>query len=117
MQCRLPFCGKDNWGRNEAIDKGLSISEHVGQCNGAVQWGSKSSQTDGIIALQIEQPQRHEEGFDEGIQFVASISGDAMKLLTKDHSFLSMSGSAMGQQKQPDGRHHCSAVDQAATET
>jgi hypothetical protein len=66
-----------------------------------VQWGSKSSQMDGIIALlQIEQPQRHEEGCDEGIQFVASISGDAMKLLTKDHSFLSMSGSAMGQQKQ-----------------
>jgi hypothetical protein len=83
-----------------------------------VQWGSKSSRTDGIIALlQIEQIQRHEEGGDEGIQFVASISGDAMKLLTKGHSFLSMSGSAMGQQKYPDRRHHCSAADQAATET
>jgi hypothetical protein len=83
-----------------------------------VQGGSKSSQTDGIIALlQIEQPQRHEEGFDEGFQFVATISGDAMKLLTKGSSFLSMWGSAMGQQKQPDGRHHCSAADRAATET
>jgi hypothetical protein len=83
-----------------------------------VQWGSRISQTDGIIALlQIEQPQRHEEGFDEGIQFVARISGDAMKLLTKGHSFLSVCGSAMGQQKQPDGRHHCSATDRAAAET
>jgi hypothetical protein len=77
-----------------------------------VQWGSKSSQMDGIIALlQIEQPQRHEEGCNEGIQFVARISGDAMKLLTKGRSFLSMWGSAMGQQKQPNGRHHCSAAD------
>jgi hypothetical protein len=67
---------------------------------------------DGIIALpQNEQPQRHEEGFDQGIQFVARISGDTMKLLTKGRSFLSMWGSAMGQQKQPDGRHHCSATD------
>jgi hypothetical protein len=75
---------------------------HFWAC-GAVQWGSKSSQTDGIIALlQIEQPQRHEEGCNEGIQFVATISGDAMKLLTKGSSFLSMWGSAMGQQKQPD---------------
>jgi hypothetical protein len=83
-----------------------------------VQWGSKISQTDGIIALlQIEQIQRHEEGGDEGIQFVASISGDAMKLLTKDPSFLSIWGSAMGQQKQPDGWHHCSATDRSATET
>jgi hypothetical protein len=78
-----------------------------------VQWGSKSSQTDGIIALlQIEQPQRHEEGFDEGIQFVASISGDAMKLLTKGRSFLSMWGSAMGQ-----CNGAAKAADQAATET
>jgi hypothetical protein len=82
-----------------------------------VQWGSKSSQTDGIIALlQIEQPQRHEEGCNEGIQFVARTSGDTMKLLKKGRSFLSMWGSAMGQQKQPDGRHH-SAADRAATET
>jgi hypothetical protein len=72
---------------------------------------------DGIIAQpQKEQPQRHEEGFDEGIQFVASISGDTMKLLAKVRSFLSMC-SAMGQQKQPDGRHHCSATERAATET
>jgi hypothetical protein len=77
-----------------------------------VQWGSKSIQTDGIIALlQIKQPQRHEEGCNEGIQFVARISGDAMKLLTKGCAVLSMSGSAMGQQNQPDGRHHCSAAD------
>jgi hypothetical protein len=41
-----------------------------------VQWGSKSSQMDGIIALlQIEQQQRHEEGFDQGIQFVAKMRG------------------------------------------
>jgi hypothetical protein len=73
---------------------------------------------DGIIALpQIEQPQRHEEGCNEGFQFVAKISGDAMKLLTKGRSFLSMWGSAMGQQKQSDGRHHCSAADRAASET
>jgi hypothetical protein len=51
-----------------------------------VQWGSKSSQMDGIIALlQIEQPQRHEEGFDEGIQFVARISGDAMKSFISEY--------------------------------
>jgi hypothetical protein len=63
-----------------------------------VQWGSKRIQTDGIIALlQIEQPQRHEEGCNEGFQFVAKIRGDAMKLLTKGRSFLSMWGSAMGQ--------------------
>jgi hypothetical protein len=65
----------------------------------------------------MEQPQGHEEGFDEGFQFVASINGDAIKLLTKGRSFLSMWGSAMGQQKQPDGRRHCSAADRAATET
>jgi hypothetical protein len=77
-----------------------------------VQWDSKSIRTDGIIALlQIEQIQRHEEGCNEGIQFVAKMRGDAMKLLTKDRSFLSMWGSAMGQQKQPNGRHHCSAAD------
>jgi hypothetical protein len=70
-----------------------------------VQWGSKSSQTDGIIAQpQIEQPQRHEEGCNEGFQFVASISGDPMKLLTKGRSFLSMWGSAMGSKSsQTDG--------------
>jgi hypothetical protein len=73
---------------------------------------------DGIIAvLQIEQPQRHEEGFDQGIQFVAKMREVTMKLLTKVCSFLSMWGSAMGQQKQPDGRHHCFAADRAATET
>jgi hypothetical protein len=45
-----------------------------------VQWGSKSSQTGGIVALpQIEQPQRHEEGCNEGFQFVARISGDAIE--------------------------------------
>jgi hypothetical protein len=81
-------------------------------------WGSKSSQMDSIIALlQIKQPQRHEEGFDQGIQFVAKMRGDTMKLLTKVRSFLSMWGIAMGQQKQPDGRHHCSSTDRAATET
>jgi hypothetical protein len=83
-----------------------------------VQWGSKSSQTDGIIALlQIEQPQRHEEGLDQSIQFVAKMRGDAMKLLKKGRSFLSMWDSAMGEQKQPDGWHHCCAADRAATET
>jgi hypothetical protein len=54
-----------------------------------VQWGSKSSQTDGIIALlQIEQPQRHEEGFDQGIQFVARISGEGNEAIDKG-SFIS----------------------------
>jgi hypothetical protein len=49
-----------------------------------VQWGSKSSQMDGIIALpQIEQPQRHEEGFDQGIQFVASIRGECNEAIDK----------------------------------
>jgi hypothetical protein len=32
-------CGKDKWRRNEAIDKGSFISEHVGQCNGAAKAG------------------------------------------------------------------------------
>jgi hypothetical protein len=83
-----------------------------------VQWGRKIIQTDGIIALlQIEQPQRHEEGCNEGFQFVAKMRGDAMKLLTKGRSFLSMWGSAMGQQKHPDGWHHCYAADRAATQT
>jgi hypothetical protein len=36
-------CGKDKWGRNEAIDKGSFISEHVGQCNGAAKAAGRTA--------------------------------------------------------------------------